>query len=1507
MDSTFTYNTASTSTGLLTCYLPDLTKINAAPTTLISTKLNLKINTTSSFSANIFILPTETITTPCNQCFYQGTHSISSGENTIELDLTEQINNPTQYDKNIYIKISPTTSASFTTQGQLTVKVSSERMSNFIDQTVPSQAHSTYDLGKIGSVNVNLRDGSLTFSHTDLALNGGKTAFSLVHTYNSLMYNSDEYVSDIHTQTGHGWKTNYHQFLAGDNAYASYFDATGKEHRFATNNNKIYDTSGLGLYFEKENCKRLDDNNGNLMRFSPYGYLCYIKSNIDNELYVSYEDTGITTTNVNETSSINDSLKNKRIALIENGSERAEFDYKDNLLEKISYTQSDFTSLSYYLYFTYSNNKLTKISKKLANGTESIQAQFEYDTTGRLSHIYGNDYNQLYIKYDSKGRVSKLSHFNPDSGSNPYTSFTYNSENNTTVTSDTGIKLTYTTKENGDLISIVETNNGYNTQLYPDTTTETNKEISQTTNIQFSNASVNIESITKVVSGDTTVNFSPNGNQLKPEDLQATLLSYARNKVNNINKLDFIYNQGRNRICDVTPSSLYFYTSSTQYNKDTFVIENRTEIKGSDNSQYTTRIKAIEEYDTSTQYIKTTTTTHPVNSNGTELDAVSISLSYTDLNGLLKKSVEGNITTEYSHDSFGNVINTLIYSGSDKSKVIKTQTNYSSNGEYVDNSIDENNITTDYTYNLPYNKVTSINALGTNATLGYDSFWENLTSVAINGSAYNSITNEKNRIKTINRGGTNYNFTYDTKGKLKTVTVGSTTLYNHNYTYGSSGNTEVISHPDGTTETIAYNKYGNPSSITANGKTATFTYAESDENVNRSSKDKLYTITDGFSGSTITYSTKETEKDTFTSTGTLAWSKSASIKNGNTVKTYELTGDSHKMSYVKSLHDYAGKQATNLQIRLNPNSDTNAFSENTYKDNFGRVTSKSFSFPGAYALSGDNTYTYNSFTDGSTTRYTNRITNEHATFSYNGTVKSDWRQSYGYGSNGNITTITSIHDNDAKVINYTYDSYNRLIKEENPRTNNRISYEYNSYGNISKKTTTPYNSSSSVIEEFGYDSNFPDLLTSYKKDGTSITISNTNGLPNTIAENTTLTWSRGLLSRFKSTTKKTILWFTTTTDNTYDMTYDVFGKRVKKNSTVITTTSGGNPTSNPLGYSLYYYDGNRLIAERKYTGDGTLDWTAQYLYDDNGITAFKVKPSTSNTSTHTSEYLQDGYFIFKVTTDATGNIVRLDGSNGSMLKIDYDAFGKPYYSNEKSFGYDTNNQYDLKHFFKLGFKGYYYADESGLYYTGSRYYNPVSGRYISPDNVNNMSLTTRGGLSLYNYQYNNPIISNEIYQDNSYNNVVSLADSISKTICCYPHKINTTQISDKFFMYNTLFSAMQTSTYIKYGSKTKNPTLTKLNKISKSLFFINIGLEIFTNLYDVTRDNYLNDDQQAAKFAVSTLISVSINTALFILSTVFPIGGAAIAIVFSIFLEANIFNNISINDMIDNWIDSLFE
>lgn len=50
--------------------------------------------------------------------------------------------------------------------------------------------------------------------------------------------------------------------------------------------------------------------------------------------------------------------------------------------------------------------------------------------------------------------------------------------------------------------------------------------------------------------------------------------------------------------------------------------------------------------------------------------------------------------------------------------------------------------------------------------------------------------------------------------------------------------------------------------------------------------------------------------------------------------------------------------------------------------------------------------------------------------------------------------------------------------------------------------------------------------------------------------------------------------------------------------------------------------------------------------------------------------------------------------------------------------------------------GYYYDQETGFYYLNSRYYNPLWGRFITPDNVVNSDIR---GINLYVYCGNNPI------------------------------------------------------------------------------------------------------------------------------------------------------------------------
>ena len=56
------------------------------------------------------------------------------------------------------------------------------------------------------------------------------------------------------------------------------------------------------------------------------------------------------------------------------------------------------------------------------------------------------------------------------------------------------------------------------------------------------------------------------------------------------------------------------------------------------------------------------------------------------------------------------------------------------------------------------------------------------------------------------------------------------------------------------------------------------------------------------------------------------------------------------------------------------------------------------------------------------------------------------------------------------------------------------------------------------------------------------------------------------------------------------------------------------------------------------------------------------------------------------------------------------------------------------------YRGYYYDEETGLYYLNSRYYDPETGRFISPDSLKYLEPETCNGLNLYAYCGNNPVM-----------------------------------------------------------------------------------------------------------------------------------------------------------------------
>ena len=160
--------------------------------------------------------------------------------------------------------------------------------------------------------------------------------------------------------------------------------------------------------------------------------------------------------------------------------------------------------------------------------------------------------------------------------------------------------------------------------------------------------------------------------------------------------------------------------------------------------------------------------------------------------------------------------------------------------------------------------------------------------------------------------------------------------------------------------------------------------------------------------------------------------------------------------------------------------------------------------------------------------------------------------------------------------------------------------------------------------------------------------------------------------------------------------YDGFGRRVKK------VVSGTETT-------YYHYDANsRLIAETDYIGNAV----REYVYLNGNPLAVK-------------KYGDDAGWYYYL-NDHLGTPQKLvDSTNQVVWSAAYLLFGEA----TVNAGSTIENH--------LRYQGQYFDEETGLHYNFHRYYDPVTGRYITPDPIG-----LSGGLNLYVYSYNDAI--NEI-------------------------------------------------------------------------------------------------------------------------------------------------------------------
>ena len=282
---------------------------------------------------------------------------------------------------------------------------------------------------------------------------------------------------------------------------------------------------------------------------------------------------------------------------------------------------------------------------------------------------------------------------------------------------------------------------------------------------------------------------------------------------------------------------------------------------------------------------------------------------------------------------------------------------------------------------------------------------------------------------------------------------------------------------------------------------------------------------------------------------------------------------------------------------------------------------------------------------------------------------------------------------DGKVT-YTYDGMGNIISV-NENGKQRYKYAYDKIGRLvsekeldgNREICYTYDNSGNILTKIDNGT-----ITDYRyKDGTDRLMSfgtelfayDDMGNPTTY-RNMSCVWEKG--RQLKSISDGA---------NTVSFTYDEFGMRTTK-------TAGGITTN-------YVYENGKLL--REVTGSEKID----FVYGSDGIIGFRI-----------------GNKNYLYRKNVFGDVTEIYSDNGTLVgKYSYTAFGECIVKVNEG-GIAEKNP--------IRYRGYYYDEETSLYYLESRYYDPVTGRFITIDDISYIDPETINGLNLYAYCGNNPVM-----------------------------------------------------------------------------------------------------------------------------------------------------------------------
>ena len=272
--------------------------------------------------------------------------------------------------------------------------------------------------------------------------------------------------------------------------------------------------------------------------------------------------------------------------------------------------------------------------------------------------------------------------------------------------------------------------------------------------------------------------------------------------------------------------------------------------------------------------------------------------------------------------------------------------------------------------------------------------------------------------------------------------------------------------------------------------------------------------------------------------------------------------------------------------------------------------------------------------------------------------------------------------------------------------------------------TTRTGNSAGSTKTFGYDEAHPDRLASYN--GKTITYNANGGVDSYDGWN--YSWSKGKLSSISKTSNARALKPNLSPTKTYSFTYNALGQRVTSsysnfwsNDSIVSVGTG-----EVVNYTKQYkYDHVGRLLEEIVNSDrygmGSYSETLRYLYDDSSIVGVQY---TNGANTN-------AYYFLK---NLQGDVIAIYDANGAkVVTYSYDAWGNCTIDS-------TTTDYDLAHANPIRYRGYYYDENTKLYYLNSRYYSPEFRRFISPDDTNYLVPKNVNGCNLYCYCGNDPIL-----------------------------------------------------------------------------------------------------------------------------------------------------------------------